>query len=173
MLIERVVSTLEMTSPAQLRPVAAGQIVLQAWDGPAADLAALHREIAAPHRWPSLTWSAAEWQRRLAAPDIQWQVFTLDDQVIGLLECQAQAGRQVEITIFGLRPMWQGRGLGAAALTLAIRSAWRGWNEPDRQVRRVWLHTSTRDGPRALSNYVRCGFTVVARETRTEELPDP
>ena len=98
---------------------------------------------------------------------------TVDDNIVGVLELQEQPHAQVEITIFGLLPAWQGRGFGGAALTLAVRSAWSGFGGSARTADRIWLHTSTRDGPRALTNYLRRGFSIFSREIRTENLPDP
>lgn len=144
MTIERVVSSLEMTSPHQLVPAPDHQMVLKSWEGSPQELAALHDEIAAPHRWPSLNWTAQEWHRRLTATQFRWQVFTVDDSVVGVLELEAQGNAQVEITVFGLRPARQGRGLGSAALTLAVQAAWNGFGDTA-TVERIWLHTSTRD----------------------------
>ena len=173
MIVERVVSSLEMTSPDQLVPAPTDGVTLVRWSGSADRLAMLHDEIATPHRWPSLAWSAEEWSRRLSAENLRWGALMSGNDVIGLLELEWQVNAQVEITIFGLRPRWQGRGLGGAALTLAVRSAWRGFGDPERPAQRVWLHTSTRDGPRALTNYLRRGFVVFSQETRTEEVPEP
>ena len=172
MIVEQVVTSLEMTSPDQLIPAPLREVTLTTWQGTADQLALLHEEIAAPHRWPSLAWPAEEWRRRMTAENLRWQAFTLGQEVIGLLELEVRDEFDVEITIFGLRPAWQGQGLGSAALTLAARSAWRGLGDSPEPVRRIWLHTSTRDGPHALNNYLRRGFMVFNQETMTEVIPD-
>lgn len=147
-------------------------MTLNSWEGTPEELAALHDEIALPHRWPSLAWPAEEWRRRLTAGTQRWQMLTVGMDVIGMLGLQGQADAQVEITIFGLRPAWQGKGLGGAALTLAVQSAWTGVGDPACTVRRIWLHTSTRDGPYALTNYIHRGFTVFSQENLSEHLHD-
>ncbi len=130
----------------------------------------LHDEIARPHRWPSLRWTDDQWAAQLNTDGIRWFVLELDGATAGLAAMES-SGQDVEITIFGLLPSHQGRGLGGPALTLVIREAWRPavGTEP---VRRVWLHTSTRDGANALPNDLNRGFTVRRTEVHTEELPD-
>ncbi len=64
----------------------------------------------------------------------------------------------MEITTFGLRPEYVGRGLGGHALTLAVRQAWLAEPVGAESLRRVWLHTSTLDQGSALPNYERRGF---------------
>jgi hypothetical protein len=41
-------------------------------------------------------------------------------------------------------------------------------------TKRVWLHTSSKDHPRALSNYLACGFTLAGEPIQVEEsTPSP
>lgn len=41
-------------------------------------------------------------------------------------------------------------------------------------VKRVWLHTCSKDGPHALDNYLRRGFTLFDTKVELEpELPTP
>ena len=166
--VSRVVSSLELTSPQQLQPSpSTGTISLERWARPAAELKATHDEIAAPHRWPSLTWSQEDWQQRLDDPSLMVLAVHASGELAGLAAMAEQPGHQVEVTIFGLLPGFHGRGLGGGALTAVAR---RAWELPGTQ--RVWLHTSTRDGRHALANYLSRGFSVFATEALTEELPD-
>lgn len=82
----------------------------------------------------------------------------------------AQPEANVEIATFGLVPELVGRGLGGPALTLAVRLAWNQVNPDDlAPVRRVWLHTSSLDHPRALANYRARGFVPFwSRRNRRE-----
>jgi GNAT superfamily N-acetyltransferase len=70
------------------------------------------------------------------------------------------SGGEAEIVTFGLLPEFVGRGLGGFALTLGIQQAW----ALAPSVKRVWLHTSTFDHPRALPNYHRRGFRTFKTE---------
>ena len=60
---------------------------------------------------------------------------------------------------FGLLPAFHGRGLGGALLEFALR---RGFALGSR----VWLHTTTTDGPAALPNYRARGLVPYKEEPR-------
>jgi len=51
---------------------------------------------------------------------------------------------------------------------MATNAAWDMQPGDQGRVRRVFLHTSTRDGVRALANYLKRGFVVYATERQTE-----
>ena len=63
-------------------------------------------------------------------------------------------GSDTEIAYFGLRPAFIGQGLGKHLLSYGIE---RAWNDG---AARVWLHTCNLDGPHALSNYQKRGFSI-------------
>lgn len=73
----------------------------------------------------------------------------------------APQGDATEIAYFGLRPQFHGRGLGKHLLSHGVAQAWAGG------AKRVWVHTCNLDGPHALDNYLKRGFTIydVHRET--------
>ena len=75
-----------------------------------------------------------------------------------------EAGR-CELAYFGLVPEVIGRGLGSWLLRTAILT---GWSHEG--VTRMTVNTNTLDHPRALVNYQKQGFGVVARETRNRIL---
>lgn len=125
MTVERTVSWLEMNHQAQLVPSpAVAGVRMELWKGDLATLRSVHDEIATPHWWPSLGWSLQHWERRLADPRVRWFGMSVDGQEAGLIEIEAHSQGQVEIAIFGLRPSFQGRGLGGVSLTMAINAAW-------------------------------------------------
>jgi GNAT superfamily N-acetyltransferase len=70
----------------------------------------------------------------------------------------------VEIRYFGLVERCIGRGIGGWMLTRAVEQAW------THGPRRVVLNTCTLDGPAALPNYLKRGFTPVREEHRTREI---
>ena len=123
-----------------------------------ADLETVRRvtlAIGAPYQWPSLAWDDERWSDYLARDDLRHWTAELEGDQVGLVSLRF--GRdEVEIDTFGLVPPHVGRGLGGPFLTLATELAWRECS----QARRVWLHTSSQDHPRALANYQRHGFRL-------------
>jgi GNAT superfamily N-acetyltransferase len=91
-------------------------------------------------------------------------------EVAGVVEVEAQPGGDVEITVFGLVPDFIGRGFGAHLLTMGTRLAWKVEPPYGTRVRRVWLHTSSRDHPHAKPNYERRGFCPFRTERRQREI---
>jgi GNAT superfamily N-acetyltransferase len=76
----------------------------------------------------------------------------------GYFELERRAEVETELCYFGLILDFIGQGLGAWFLQQAIDAAWR------RETRRVFVHTSTFDHPRALGLYQRFGFRVYRRQ---------
>lgn len=106
------------------------------------------------------------WQDRLSWPDERWVEWTsrpeqhllscwVDGVPAGYVDLEQQ-GTSVEIAYFGLVTDMHGLGLGGWLLSRGIEKA---WSVPGTE--RVWLHTCSRDGPAALSNYQSRGFEIV------------
>lgn len=114
--------------------------------------------IGAPYGWRSSTRSEADWAEWLSHPLRQYWLITYGSETAGIGDLEPQPGGDVEIKSFGLLPQYVGQGLGGYALTLVIQQAWKVEPPDAESVRRVWLHTSTRDHPNALPNYERRGF---------------
>jgi GNAT superfamily N-acetyltransferase len=93
------------------------------------------------------------------------------DEIAGMVELEAQPGGDVEIVVFGLVPEFIGRGFGAHLLTVGTGLAWKLEPLDGGFVRRVWLHTSSRDHPYARPNYERRGFRPFRTERRQREIP--
>jgi ribosomal protein S18 acetylase RimI-like enzyme len=93
------------------------------------------------------------------------------EKVAGAVELEAQPGGDVEITVFGFAPEFIGRGFGAHLLAVATRLAWELEPPDGVRVRRVWLHTSSRDHARAKPNYERRGFRAYRTERRQRDIP--
>ena len=86
-----------------------------------------------------------------------------------MVELEVRPDGDVEIVVFGLVPEFVGKGFGAHLLTVAATLAWEA--EPlDAPVRRVWLHTSSRDHPHAKPNYERRGFRPFRTEQRRRDI---
>ncbi|PQO24650.1 hypothetical protein C2I36_02105 [Rhodobacteraceae bacterium WD3A24] len=75
-----------------------------------------------------------------------------------------EAGR-CELSYFGLVPQAVGRGFGRFLLRTAVLT---GWDRPG--VTRMTVNTCSLDHPRALVEYQKAGFEVVAQEERSRVL---
>ncbi|MEV0263742.1 GNAT family N-acetyltransferase [Streptomyces sp. NPDC050617] len=162
---EHVVTYLEMTERAQLRPARPAEgVALEETPAGSEALVETQAAVGAPHQW------SGGWRARRHDERMRHWLIRVDGEVAGVLSVRGAAGGEVEIDTFGLLPRYVGRGYGGHALTLAVRQA---WDQPPLDapaVRRVWLHTSTRDHPHALRNYERRGFQRYASE---REAPRP
>jgi GNAT superfamily N-acetyltransferase len=89
----------------------------------------------------------------LDAPGTRIDVLYADGVPVGYIELD-RTGDDIEVAYFGLRPGYMGRGLGKHLLSWGIAQAW------SEGPSRVWLHTCNLDGPYALDNYLKRGFSV-------------
>lgn len=147
---------LEMLARADLAPLAQTAPPLRLVER--TDLETVRRvilAIGAPYQWPSTAWSDENWVDYLARDDLRHWTAELEGEQVGLVSLRFGAD-EIEIDTFGLVPARVGSRLGGAFLILATELAWREWP----QARRVWLHTSSQDHPRALGNYERHGFRL-------------
>jgi GNAT superfamily N-acetyltransferase len=164
------IHSLEMTSPADLRPFrprAEGFRVEQARI-PSPELNHfLYTAVGGDWYWiDRLEWTHARWLAWLGRPELETWIGYLDGTPAGFFELERQPGATVELAIFGLLPGFLGRGLGGALLTAAVQRAWA------MGASRVWVHTCSLDGPAALANYQARGFRLYATESEEKELPD-
>jgi GNAT superfamily N-acetyltransferase len=158
--VTRVVTTwLEVTAPEQVRPAGpprADAVATARVDPPDGALNRwFYERVGAAHRWTDLLGrDDAAWQRHARRAET-W-VATVGGARAGYAELLARDG-DVEIAYFGLLPAFQGLGLGGHLLTLALG---RGLELGSR----VWVHTSTLDGPHALANYEARGLRAYRRQ---------
>jgi ribosomal protein S18 acetylase RimI-like enzyme len=110
-------------------------------------------------------WSDDELHQRLARPQVEVSVLYVRGVPAGYFELERLPEGETELCYFGLIPDFIGHGLGAWFLQQAIDSAWRG------ETRRVFVHTSSFDHPRALSLYQRLGFRTYRRQAVLFEDP--
>jgi len=83
----------------------------------------------------------------------------------GLLELDRRAASEVEIAYFGLTADLLGQGAGRYLMERALAAAW------DSGPGRVWVHTCTLDHPRALSFYIKAGFSPYKRAIEIADDP--
>lgn len=153
--VEEIVTHLEMTSSAHLRPAPVVREVSVARvpaDSPLVRPTTVR--IGKPYDWPSTRWNDEDWAAYLAREGRECLIISHLGEDAGLADYQCHGAGEVEITTFGLVPEYVGKGIGGYALTLVVEHAW----TLGPGVRRVWLHTSDLDHPHALPNYHRRGF---------------
>jgi GNAT superfamily N-acetyltransferase len=165
-MVDKTITSLEMTSPGQLvpgRPPPA-PLELEELDPAAAPaVGATYRRIGAPHGWTGRSgWPDAQWEEELSRPGVHAWLARVHDEVGGLVELEAEPTGDVGIVVFGLVPELVGKGFGGAFLTQATELAW----ELGSPTRRVWVQTHSGDHPHALLNYESRGFRIFRVERR-------
>ncbi|MFG2226819.1 GNAT family N-acetyltransferase [Streptomyces sp. NPDC048644] len=167
---------LEQTAPTDLIPAAcppAGQGVRMVRAArPSPEFSRfLYSAVGGDILWTDrLGWSYAQWTEYLARPGVETWVAYEDGTPAGFIELEGRPDGVTEIAYFGLIPAFRGRGIGGHLLSYGTARAWdladrrSGW-EP---VRRVWLHTCSKDGRYAMSNYERRGFRLYDTEVSEE-----
>jgi RimJ/RimL family protein N-acetyltransferase len=173
-IVDKFVSYLEMTSPDQLVPGREPPTALafEPADSRMPLVRETHVRVGTPHHWSSVLWTDEHWTAVLALPHQHNWIVRVDGDVAGLTSMVAEPGGDVQIMAFGLVPEWVGNGYGGAALTEAVRLAWKVPPVGAPQVRRVHLDTMSLDHPHALPNYLARGFRVYRTEQSTKEIPD-
>jgi GNAT superfamily N-acetyltransferase len=166
--IAAVVTSLEMLAPATPRP-----------DPPAAPWT-LHRVAD-----PDLNWFR-DLYRRVGQDWMWFSRLKLTDEALaavirdravelyaleylgsheGLLELDFRQAGVCELSFFGVTPDLIGKGAGRWLMNRALELAW------SRPIRRFWVHTCTLDHPRALSFYLRSGFSAFGRQVEVADDP--
>lgn len=170
--VERLVTTthLEMADRGQLRPARSATVPfdLVRVEIPCPQLNRfLYTAVGARWTWYSrLPWSRARWLAYLDRPEVETWVAYVSGTPAGYFELERQDEGSMEIAFFGLLPSFIGKGLGGHLLpAAATRARVMG-------AKRVWLHTSDLDHPRALANYQARGFMVFKVEQNVEQIPD-
>ena len=136
------ITYLELTDPAQIRPARPVDIEVSRVDPPDGRVnRRFYEAVGAPWQWTDRLGRDDAWWQALAERYETW-ILAPD---AGFYELHAVDG-DVEIVSFGLLPDFHGRGWGGAFLEHALRRA-------TELGHRVWLHTCTLDSPRALPNY--------------------
>lgn len=164
---DRLITThLAMQSPDRLRPVPVPPSAPTLWQMGAVDVEFylfLYRSVGESLRWRDRLLMPPD---NLAAELTQAEVWVLYDggAPAGYVELARVKDGSVEVAYFGLRPAYQGRGLGKYLLHEGVRRAWA------MGASYVHLHTCNLDGPYALHTYQSAGFEVVRVEA--EPMPE-
>ena len=165
--VAMVVTHLQMTAPAPLRPA------------PEADGITL-RQVAADVAWYRDIFDRVGrdwlWFGRRRMPDAELAALLRDEGIElhtlrrdgvdeALLELDFRKEGECELAYFGLTPALVGSGAGRLLMNEAITRAWA------RPIRRFHVHTCTLDSPQALDFYIRSGFVPYRRQVEIEDDP--
>lgn len=114
----------------------------------------LYSAVGEQWRWRDrIVMPDAELRAALADPSTTVDVLYVGGVPAGYVEL-VRRGADTEVAYFGLRPGYIGRGLGKHLLSWGVALAWSDG------AQRVWLHTCNLDGPHALDNYLKRGFSI-------------
>jgi GNAT superfamily N-acetyltransferase len=164
------ITYLEMEHPSMLCPrcVARDGVALDRVNPPTPDVVSrFYRDVGAAYHWVDrLHWTDAQWNAELSREGTELWVLHQDGVDAGFFELLVPWPGVCEIHYFGLLPGFEGQGLGAHLLTLAVERAW------DTGADKVILNTCTLDHPGALPNYLARGFEIVGTHTEQRELPE-
>lgn len=126
-----------------------------------------YREVGAGYHWTDrASWTDAQWSEETSLEGAELWVLLVEGREAGYFQLRQSAPSVREVQYFGLLPGFEGQGLGAHLLTLAVERAW------DAGADKVILNTCTLDHPSALPNYLARGFEVVRTHTERRELPE-
>lgn len=166
--VAAVVTYLEMTRRPKPSPVLTSPLRLIRWQNPSPQkYRILFRRVGEPWLWFSrLVISEKELGAILADPKVEVHA-VLDPKGIevGILELDFRTPNRCEIAFFGLVPQLSGQGLGRWLMAQALTLGWR------KGVQRMTVETSSIDDPRALSLYLKSGFTPISRALHTFDDP--
>ena len=142
-------------------------VTVERMDPPTAeDAARFYRDVGAAWHWRDrLGWTREQWNTELSREGTELWVLRVDEVDAGFFQLLLPRAGVREIHYFGLLPGFEGKGLGAHLLTLAVDRAWSAGAD------RVIVNTCTLDHPGALPNYRARGFEVVGAHTERRELP--
>ena len=160
----------EMCAASALRPrlLPHAGLALARVDPPSAAVNAfLYGTVGAAYQWNDrLTWTDAEWNTELRREGTETWILAVDGVQAGFFELTMPTPGIREISYFGLFPGFEGHGLGAHLLTLAVQRAWAAG------AAKVIINTCTLDHPGAKPNYLARGFEITGSRTERRELPE-
>ncbi|MDX2140813.1 MAG: GNAT family N-acetyltransferase [Chloroflexota bacterium] len=163
-----VITYLHMTEREQFRPAylppSPDVVIMQAVAPDMDYYRFIYKAVGYALRWRDrLIMPDEELSGALHSPDTSVHVLFVRGVPAGYVEL-AKQGSDTEVAYFGLRPQYQGQGLGKHLLSYGIQRAW------DDGAARVWVHTCNMDGEHALENYLKRGFVVY--DVQEEPMPE-
>lgn len=122
MLVDQTVTSLEMTSPAHLRPGRAPPAAVDVEDTAELRLIrGIHDRVTAPHHWSSLEWTEDRWRELLSRPGVRTWIARVGLDAVGIVQLEAQPRGNVEITASSTSGAGSARSPDATAGGSALR----------------------------------------------------
>lgn len=115
--------------------------------------------------WLRRTMPDGQLDTLLRDPRVEIHVLRHAGHTAGFYELDATNWPAMNLSYFGLMPGVVGQGLGIPFLRHAVDACW------SRNPAAVTVNTCTADHPRALPNYIRCGFKPVREVRETWNVP--
>jgi GNAT superfamily N-acetyltransferase len=159
-----VVTYLELTRRPMPSPVSTSPLRIRRWKDPdPAKYRVLFRRVGTPWLWFSrLVMEDARLTEIIGNPLVEiYPVLDPKGIEVGLLELDFRKEECCEIAFLALVPQLIGQGLGGWLLGQAMTLGWR------KDIRRMTVHTSSADDPRALPLYRKHGFEPIRRAIET------
>ena len=97
-------------------------------------------------------------------PKVEVWLLLINNNVAGYIELDKRIKGQVEISLFGLKAPYIGKGYGKYFLQLFITKQW------NQKIKRLWLNTCDLDHKAALSLYLKSGFKIYDKKTRYQKI---
>ena len=154
------------TATSRDGPDAPGMTIRLAVPDDAAVYRDLYHAVGGNHAWfARCQWSVSDFSERISDHNVHvWLAFA-DGQPAGFAELERHEDGTIQLKFLGVSPAVQRRGLGKRVLACAVGDAWR------MRPRFLWLLTRNYDGPYALANYLKRGFTVWKRRPALVGVP--
>jgi GNAT superfamily N-acetyltransferase len=166
-----VVTHLEMTDPAQLRPGREPDVAVSLLRAgrPAPELSRFfYRSVGGDWYWlDRIGWTLDQWRDWVTRPGHELWTAWVDGVPAGYFELD-RVDDECELAYFGLMPGFAGEGLGGWLLARALERAW-----AMEGTRRVWVHTCELDSEAALHNYRARGLVDCGTEIEYWDLSEP
>lgn len=168
--IAAVVTYLEMRRPSLVEaplPVSAPDLSVERLEKPDLDrYRRIYRAVGEEWLWFSrMLKSDAELAKIIHDPQIEVSALRSNDEDKGLLELDYRYLPTAELTFFGVTADLIGQGAGRFLMSHALHQA---WSHP---IDRLFVHTCTLDHPRAVSFYMKSGFTPFKRAVEIADDP--
>ena len=97
-------------------------------------------------------------------PKVEVWLLLINKVVAGYIEFDKRINKQVEISLFGLKAPYTGKGYGKYFLQLFITKQWK------QKINRLWLNTCDLDHKAAISLYLKSGFKIYDEKTRYQKV---
>ena len=109
-----------------------------------------------------LSWTDSQWKNYVTNPQLKTFAAYYKGTPAGYFELEQNKNGDIQIQLFGLSPVFIGKGMGGYFLTKAIEISWTIEN-----TQRIWLTTCSLDHPSALQNYLSRGMQVYKEVSNT------